>query len=200
MRSCRVCRGYADDAAASAKENNDLSMRLYGSNLAGQCFSALCWCIGLADRRRLQGDALRKQDVARANDLQKCNECRRYSDEAFRAAKQNRAMRCDLVGPRWIRNAQAHFEWCMDFGTGPANTEANLRFGWLRQCRQMKIQQGTRSAPSQAQTGATTSAGSRQLASTKAEFRERPVSARAARRPLPRTKPSRCVHPFADQV
>src|SRR5262245_41690910 len=156
LETCGVCREYMQDAADLFEAIKALGCRPVGTSWPEDVEAHFRWCMGLADRRRLQSDALRKQDVARWRAFQKCKECRRYAGEAVIAAKQNRARRCHFDGPRWIKNENAHFEWCLEFGTDSANSEENARSTELNQCRLTKIQQGTQTVPGRRQTDATT--------------------------------------------
>jgi hypothetical protein len=124
-----VCVGYARHAVKEATDAQKLGCGFTGPRWSTDYGGHYNWCIGA------QGQSVSQEAVSRGGPLMDCSACRGYADEAVNAARQNIAQGCGYNGPRWISNAQAHFGWCMQFGSGPATREASARRADLQNCR-----------------------------------------------------------------
>ena len=58
-------------------------------------------------------DVVVKETAQRRGQVRLCQVCRAYATLATRAAADNDKLKCGLAGPRWSKEAAAHFGWCM---------------------------------------------------------------------------------------
>ncbi len=61
--------------------------------------------------------------------------CTQYAATAVAQNRRNRNLGCGFRGPRWHRNWQAHFAWCLTQPYRIANRETRIRRNRLNVCR-----------------------------------------------------------------
>lgn len=62
--------------------------------------------------------------------------CRQYADQANSQQNLNLNQKCRFSGPRWQKNFQAHYNWCMTVSIERSKSEDLTRQKDLYQCRQ----------------------------------------------------------------
>lgn len=61
--------------------------------------------------------------------------CTAYAQEAVQALQASQQLGCNLSGPRWQDNRQAHYDWCRGAPADWVANEARFRANQLRVCR-----------------------------------------------------------------
>jgi len=104
-----VCDAYVRETVAKAHGvrglecGYDLKDRRWAVDRDGHAR----WC------KAASKDVVVKETAQRRGQVKLCQVCRAYATLATRAAADNDKLKCGFAGPRWSKEAAAHFGWCM---------------------------------------------------------------------------------------
>jgi hypothetical protein len=111
INKCRQCVGYAGKAVAEA---TDIRTKKCGYNEDDPMWSTdpevhRGWCMGSSD------ESINNEIKARAGGTSSCDQCRAYARDALKMRKVMLDKGCvfDATDPRWSRDSETHFGWCM---------------------------------------------------------------------------------------
>ena len=78
------------------------------------------WC------RSADKETVARETARRRGEIKLCQTCRAYANLAVSAAADNIKLKCGFEGPRWGKEAQAHFGWCVQQHTRPGADEKDV--------------------------------------------------------------------------
>ena len=123
-----VCRAYADQATSHENTNRERDCGFVGDRWSTNWNGHFQWCLGAATWQ------LDSENGARSGDLNRCNMCNGYANEAVDQQQRNEANRCGYRGDPWSRDRRGHLRWCLTAGQGAIDGQTNLRRAEVAKC------------------------------------------------------------------
>ncbi len=134
-----TCNDYANDAVKQSEINDRRNCGYKGSRWSDNRTAHFGWCMIFPRQAR-------KENAARAEQLEECRDkrrsaragrrasCETYAKIAVVQAQANRKYDCNNRGGEWRRRERPHFRWCMRARRDYLTDEIRYRAGELQKC------------------------------------------------------------------
>ena len=129
-----ACNEYARNAVFNASRNVNLQCGFSGGRYTEDRDAHFNWCKGQITRGQHRlGEAAENEQRQRDEEIDRCNRCNVYGDNANIAAKRNVLLHCGGTGNRW-GSGDGHKAWCMGVRASTADAETRARDEVVSQC------------------------------------------------------------------
>lgn len=131
----KACREYANRSVEQAEQAREQNCGLTGPRWQTGFQRHFSWCMSVSDAYPAQEISQRRAALQNCRPQQSLDEgCEQYARGAFRLARQNQERRCGFVGPRWVRDIDAHKDWCLGANLTERQREQSSRHRALAAC------------------------------------------------------------------